>query len=84
MVYDGTYRDPWTGLSNGFIEFDNLKVIASDGTNTWEIQSSSDLGYYPYGSADPASGQGSVASYAGGVGERHTGIVTGWDVLTTL
>ena len=48
-----------------------------DNGNSWNITSSSDLGYYPYGdtnaagvhsSDDPASGVGDVATYAGGTG----------------
>lgn len=70
MTYDGTRMDPYTRFyaGMGFVTVDNLKVVASDGSQTWEIASSSDPGYYPYGTADPASGVGTVAQYAGGVG----------------
>jgi len=68
MIYDGTRTDPWTGAGQGFITVDNLKVIASNGASSWEIETSSDLGYYPHSASDPSSGVGSVAAYAGGVG----------------
>ena len=42
--------------------------------NTWNITDSSDLGYYPYSAADPASGVGSTAAYAAGA----TGGVPSW------
>jgi hypothetical protein len=34
--------------------------------NAWNISSSSDLGYYPYSTADPASGDGTHATYTAG------------------
>ena len=34
--------------------------------NAWNISSSSDLGYYPYSAADPASGDGTHATYTAG------------------
>ena len=60
---------------SGFVTVDNLKFIASDGVNTWEIDDSGDIGYYPYSSSDPASGTGSTAAYAGGVEVHQVGIV---------
>ena len=42
--------------------------IEDDNGNTWNVTSSSDLGYYPYSANDPASGQNGVATYAGGDG----------------
>ena len=68
MLFDGTFFEYGNGYYSGFVTVDNLKFIASDGVNTWEIDDSGDIGYYPYSSSDPASGTGSTAAYAGGVG----------------
>ncbi len=45
-----------------------------DSGSVWNITSSDDLGYYPYGSDDPASGDGTHATYAAGA----TGGVPSW------
>ena len=51
----------------------NVQLEDTNG-NAWNITSSSDLGYYPYSAADPASGVGSTASYVAGA----TGGVPSW------
>ena len=43
--------------------------------NAWNVTSSSDTGYYPYSAADPASGDGTHATYTAGA----TGGVPSWD-----
>ncbi len=40
--------------------------LEDDAGNAWNISSSSDLGYYPYSAADPASGDGTHATYTAG------------------
>lgn len=42
--------------------------IEDDAGNSWNVTQDSDLGYYPYSSADPASGSGFAATYDGGSG----------------
>ena len=51
----------------------NIELEDSNG-NAWNVTQSSDLGYYPYSSADPASGVGTTATYAAGA----TGGVPSW------
>jgi len=51
----------------------NIELEDTNG-NAWNITQSSDLGYYPYSAADPASGVGSTASYTAGA----TGGVPSW------
>ena len=51
----------------------NIELEDTDG-NAWNVTQSSDLGYYPYSAADPASGVGSTATYAAGA----TGGVPSW------
>ena len=46
--------------------------------NAWNITSASDEGYYPYSAADPASGDGSHATYT----EGAAGGVPSWDCNT--
>jgi hypothetical protein len=45
-----------------------IAVDDGDGTGLNNVTDSSVTGYYPYSAADPASGSGGVASYAGGQG----------------
>ena len=60
--------DPLYGGIAPFVQMDNLQVIMEDTSgNQWVVDDSSDVGYYPYRSNDPASGNG-AATYAGGVG----------------
>ena len=42
--------------------------LEDDAGNSWNITQGDDLGYYPYGAADPASGVGYAATYDGGTG----------------
>ena len=51
----------------------NIELEDTNG-NAWNITQSSDLGYYPYSAADPASGVGQTATYAAGA----TGGVPSW------
>tara|TARA_B110000444_G_scaffold261492_1_gene314159 strand:- start:19257 stop:32756 length:13500 start_codon:yes stop_codon:yes gene_type:complete len=43
----------------------NIELEDSSG-NAWNVTQSSDLGYYPYSAADPASGDGTHATYTAG------------------
>ena len=49
--------------------------LEDDNGNAWNITSSSDLGYYPYSASDPASGDGTHATYTTGA----AGGVPSWD-----
>ena len=49
--------------------------LEDDAGNAWNITSSSDLGYYPYSAADPASGDGTHATYTDGA----SGGVPSWN-----
>ena len=42
--------------------------LEDDAGNSWNITQGDDLGYYPYSTADPASGVGYAATYDGGTG----------------
>lgn len=42
--------------------------LEDDAGNSWNITKNTDLGYYPYSAADPASGTGYAATYDGGRG----------------
>ena len=44
-----TYNSYWSQV---YEITDRYRVELSDGTNTWNVTSSSDLGYYPYNAAD--------------------------------
>ncbi len=52
----------------------NIELEDNNG-NAWNITSSSDLGYYPYSASDPASGDGTHATYTTGA----AGGVPSWD-----
>jgi len=66
MVYQGTRYDPWTGVAQGYIQVDNLKIVMSDSAQSWTVDSASDIGYYPYSSLDPAASPSTP--YLGGEG----------------
>ena len=72
MNYEGGYDHPFiNGLWN-YLTFDNFEVIMEDDAgNTWSVDSSSEIGYYPYGANDPAVGTtvgSQTLSYDGGAG----------------
>ena len=55
----------------------NIELEDTNG-NAWNITSADQLGYYPYNAADPASGDGSHATYT----EGAAGGVPSWDCNT--
>ena len=68
VQFGGHLYDAIRGYYTPYMTMDNLKITMSDNLGqSWTVDSSTDLGYYPYGSADPASGT-SAATYAGGNG----------------
>ena len=74
MTYNGMYAHPVIGGMIPFVELDNLEIIMEDASgNSWIVDDSTDVGYYPYSANDPASGN-SATAYAGGVGG-----VPNWD-----
>ena len=77
-IYGGGNAHPTYSSASAFKYYmitDRYNVQLEDTNgNAWNITSSSDLGYYPYSAADPASGVGSTASYAAGA----TGGVPSW------
>ena len=77
-IYGGGNAHPTYSSASAFKYYmitDRYNVQLEDTNgNAWNITSSSDLGYYPYSAADPASGVGSTASYVAGA----TGGVPSW------
>ena len=77
LNYGGTWTSWWVGWSSGrfpYIAMDNLKVtITDDQGNVYDVDSADDIGYYPYGSNDPAVVD-EGATYLGGLGG-----VPNWD-----
>ena len=71
LNYGGTWTSWWVGWSSGrfpYIAMDNLKVtVTDDQGNVYDIDSSDDVGYYPYGSNDPEVVDNG-ATYMGGLG----------------
>ena len=71
LNYGGTWTSWWVGWSSGrfpYIAMDNLKVtVTDDQGNVYDIDSSDDVGYYPYGSNDPEV-VNNGATYMGGLG----------------
>ena len=72
MNYEGGYDHPYVNGLWNYLTFDNFEVIMEDNAgNTWSVESGSDIGYYPYGAADPAVGTtvgSQTLSYDGGAG----------------
>ena len=79
MNYEGGYDHPFVNGLWNYLTFDNFEVIMEDDAgNTWSVESGSDIGYYPYGAADPAVGTtvgSQTLSYDGGAGGLLVGIV---------
>ena len=74
VQFGGHIYDPYSGWTTPYLTMDNLKITMSDNLGqSWTVDSSNDLGYYPYGAADPTSGT-TAATYAGG-----NGGVPSWD-----
>ena len=71
LNYGGTWASWWVGWSSGrypYIAMDNLRVtVTDDQGNVYDIDSSDDVGYYPYGSNDPEV-VNNGATYMGGLG----------------
>ena len=72
MNYEGGYDHPFVNGLWNYLTFDNFEVIMEDDAgNTWSVDSSSEIGYYPYGANDPAVGTtvgSQTLSYDGGAG----------------
>ena len=82
MFFDGTFFEYGNGFYSGFVTVDN-QFIATDGVNTWEIDDSGDIGYYPYSSSiqhpEPVQQPLTLEEL-----EVHqVGIIITWDVHTT-
>ena len=71
LNYGGSWRSAWVGWSSGqypYIAMDNLYVTITDDQGTqYIIDSSDDVGYYPYGASDPEV-VNNGATYLGGQG----------------
>jgi len=68
-IYGGGNAHPYyTGAYDKFYMItDRYNIeLEDDNGNAWNITSASDLGYYPYSAADPASGDGTHATYTTG------------------
>ena len=66
LEFQGHIYDAYSGWTTPYISMDNLKIKMSDNLGqSWTVDSSSDMGYYPYGAADPASGT-TAATYTNG------------------
>ena len=70
IVYGGGNSDPVYGnyYAKYFMTTDRWRIAVDDGSGLTNVTDSSVTGYYPYSAADPASGTGGVATYAGGQG----------------
>ncbi|RJU82349.1 MAG: type IV pilin [Candidatus Poseidoniales archaeon] len=69
ITFQGHIYDPYSGWTTPYVSMDNLKIKMSDNLGqTWTVDSSSDKGYYPYGSADPASGTTAATYTPGAIG----------------
>ena len=77
LNYDGSWRSYWVGWSSGnypYVALDNLIITVTDETgNVYNIDSSDDVGYYPYSANDPEV-VNNGATYLGGQGG-----VPNWD-----
>jgi hypothetical protein len=76
-IYGGGNAHPTSNYATGkyYMITDRYNIeFEDDAGNAWNITSSDDLGYYPYSATDPASGDGTHATYADGA----TGGVPSW------
>ena len=80
LNYGGTWTSWWVGWSSGqypYIAMDNLYVtITDDQGNEYVVDSSDDVGYYPYGNTDPEVVNNGATYLGGQGGVLHSGTVT--------
>jgi plastocyanin len=68
-VYMGGNSDPVYGsyYAKYYLTYDRMRIAVDSGSGLTNV-SQGDVGYYPYGTTDPAENTGNVGTYDGGVG----------------